>query len=64
MAGRYPGGYPGRSGGWRAAAILADTGRASPVERIPQGAIIGVRPRAVQVLPPAIFRSIPPAALR
>jgi hypothetical protein len=36
MAGRYSGSYPGRSGGWRAAAILADLGRASLAERIPE----------------------------
>jgi hypothetical protein len=35
MAGRYPGSYPDRSSGWRAAAILAGIGQASPVERIP-----------------------------
>jgi len=35
MAGRYPGSYPDRSSGWRAAAILAGIGQASLVERIP-----------------------------
>jgi hypothetical protein len=36
MAGRYTGGYLDRLEGWRAVATLADTGRASPVERIPE----------------------------
>jgi hypothetical protein len=35
MAGRYTGSYLDRSNGWRAAAILADIGRASLVGRIP-----------------------------
>lgn len=35
MAGRYTGSYLDRSNGWRAAAILADIGQASLVERIP-----------------------------
>jgi hypothetical protein len=35
MAGRYTGSYLDRSNGWRAAATLADIGRASLVERIP-----------------------------
>jgi hypothetical protein len=34
MAGRYTGSYLDRVGGWRAVAILADTGQASLVERI------------------------------
>jgi hypothetical protein len=34
MAGRYTGSYLGRANGWRAAAILADAGRASLVGRI------------------------------
>jgi len=37
MAGRYSGGYPVRSDGWRAVAVLADVGQASLVERIPLG---------------------------
>jgi hypothetical protein len=36
MAGRYTGSYLGRSNGWRAAAILADIGRASLVGRTPR----------------------------
>jgi len=36
MAGRYPGSYLDRLEGWRAVATLADIGRASLVERIPQ----------------------------
>jgi hypothetical protein len=36
MAGRYTGSYLDRSNGWRAAATLADIGRASLVERIPK----------------------------
>jgi hypothetical protein len=35
MAGRYTGSYLDRSSGWRAAATLADIGRASLVGRIP-----------------------------
>jgi hypothetical protein len=35
MAGRYTGSYPDRSGGWRAATVLAGIGQASLVERIP-----------------------------
>ncbi|MGH6736720.1 MAG: hypothetical protein ACRECX_11665 [Methyloceanibacter sp.] len=35
MAGRYTSSYLGRSNGWRAVAILADTGQASLVGRIP-----------------------------
>jgi hypothetical protein len=35
MAGRYTGSYLDRSNGWRAAAVLAETGRASLVGRIP-----------------------------
>jgi hypothetical protein len=35
MAGRYPGSYLGRSNGWRAATILADTGQASLVDTHP-----------------------------
>ena len=37
MAGRYTGSYLDQSCGWRAVAILAGTGRASLVERIPKG---------------------------
>jgi len=36
MAGRYTGSYLGRANGWRAAAILADAGRASLIGRIPE----------------------------
>ena len=39
MAGRYSGSYPDRSYGWRAVAILADTGQVSLVGRIPVGTI-------------------------
>jgi hypothetical protein len=35
MAGRYTGSYLDRFNGWRAVATLAETGRASLVERIP-----------------------------
>jgi len=35
MTGRYTGSYLDRSNGWRAVAILADTGQASLVGRIP-----------------------------
>jgi hypothetical protein len=35
MAGRYTGSYLDRSNGWRAVAILADTGQASLVECTP-----------------------------
>jgi hypothetical protein len=35
MTGRYTGSYLDQRSGWRAVAILADIGRASLVERIP-----------------------------
>jgi hypothetical protein len=38
MAGRYTGSYLDRSYGWRTVAILAEIGRASLVERIPEEA--------------------------
>jgi hypothetical protein len=40
MAGRYTGSYLGRPNGWRAVAILADTGQASLVGRIPKRSIM------------------------
>ena len=36
MAGRYTGSYLGRPNGWRAVAILADTGQASLVDASPR----------------------------
>jgi len=39
MAGRYTGSYLDRRNGWRPVAILAGTGQASLVERIPQRSI-------------------------